>query len=298
MRVTFLCAFGAAWFLSTSGVHAQQQFTVFAGIVDQTGAPVPSLQASDLHVTENGADATVLKVEPIDWPTKLQILVDNGIGLGSTNFIHLRNGVHDLIETLPPAVEVTVVATAPQPRFLVRGTVDRAAIAKGLALLAYDRGAGRFVESLSEATQRIERDKGNFFPMIISLGTNAGDRMVLESDIERIIQRLQQHPTTVHIVMFNGDARTATGGFNQTQVGLAVTQVTRGRYDNINSGTRLATLLPELGALIAKSHERQSHQFRITVQRPAGASGPVANVSMGTAGNNTVSSLSFDGRIP
>src|SRR5882757_2216136 len=157
MRATFLCAFGAAWFLSTSGVHAQQQFTVFAGIVDQAGTPVASLQASDLHVTENGADATVLKVEPVDWPTKLQILVDNGIGIGSTNFVNLRNAVYALIEALPPGIEVTLVTTAPQPRFLVRGTADREAINKGLSLLAYDTGAGRFVESLNEATQRIEK---------------------------------------------------------------------------------------------------------------------------------------------
>ena len=57
------------------------------------------------------------------------------------------------------------------------------------------------------------------------------------------------------------------------------------------SGARVVTL-------VAKSHERQSHQFRITVQRPAGASGPVAQVSLGASGGDVVSSLSFDGRIP
>ena len=66
----------------------------------------------------------------------------------------------------------------------------------------------------------------------------------------------------------------------------------------MNSATRFVTLLPELGALVARSHERRRHQFRITVQRPQGASGPVAQVSMGASGGDVVSSLSFDGRIP
>jgi len=298
MRFTFLGAVGAALLVAMSGAHAQQQFTVFASIVDGTGAPVTSLQPSDLRVRENGADASVVKVEPVDWPTKLQILVDNGIGLGGNNLVHLQNGVRSLIDALPAAVEVTLVATAPQPRFLVRGTADREAITKGLALLAYDSGAGRFVESLNEATQRIERDKGNFFHAIVSVGTNSGDRVVLDRDVKSIMQRLQQRPTTVHVVLFNGGPTSASGGVNQSQVGLAVTELTKGRYENINSGTRIASLLPELGALVAKSHERQSHQFRITAQRPAGASGPVAQVSMGGVGGNTVSSLSFDGRIP
>lgn len=298
MRFPIPGAVGAILLAAMSGAQAQQQLTLFASVVDVTGFPVDTLQPSDIHVTEHGADATVVKVEPINWPTKLQILVDNGVGLGSLNFVHLRTGVRALVEALPPDIEVTVVSTAPQPRFLVRATTDRDAIMKGLGLLSSDGGAGRFVDSLNEATQRIERDKGNYFPIIIALGTTAGDRIVLDRDIERIMQRLQQRPTTVHVVMFNGGAQTATAGANQIQVGIAVTQFTRGRYENINSGTRIASLLPELGAQVATNHERQSHQFRITVQRPAGASGPPAEISMGAGGGNSVSSLSLDGRIP
>jgi hypothetical protein len=298
MRFTFLCVLGAALLVAVAAVHAQQQFTIFASIVDGLGAPVTSIQPSDLRVKEQGSDASVIKVEPVDWPTKLQILVDNGIGIGSTNFVNLRNAVYALIEALPPGIEVTLVTTAPQPRFLVRGTTDREAITKGLSLLAYDTGAGRFVESLNEATQRIEKDKSNFFPAIISVGTHAGDRNVLDRDVKSIMQRLEQRPTTVHVVLFNGGGQSASAGVNQTQVGMAATQFTKGRFENINSATRFATLLPELGALVAKSQERQSHQFRITVQRPQGASGPVAQVSLGATGGDVVSSLSFDGRIP
>ena len=298
MRFTFLGALGAALLVVVAGVHAQQQFTVFASIVDGLGAPVPSIEPDDLRVKEHGSDAKVIKVEPIDWPTKIQILVDNGVGIGSTNFVNLRNALYALIEAVPPGIEVTLVTTAPQPRFLVRPTTDREAITKGLALLAYDTGAGRFVESLNEATQRIEKDKSNFFPAIITIGTHSGDRNVLDRDVNGLMQRLEKRPATVHVVLFDGGGQSAGAGVNQTQVGIAVAQFTKGRFENINSATRFLTLLPELAALVAKSDERQRHQFRITVERPQGASGPVAQVSLGANGGDVVSNLSFDGRIP
>jgi len=297
MRFTLLGAVGAVLLVATSGVRAQQQFTIYASILDRTGAPVTSIEPADLRVKEHGSEASVLKVEPINWPTKLQILIDNGVGIGGANFINLRNGVSGLIDALPPGIEVTVVTTAPQPRFLVRGTTDRAAITKGLGLLSYDSGAGRFVESLNEATQRIEKDKSDFFPAIISVGTNFGDSVVLDRDIKSLMQRLQRRPTTVHVVLFNG-GQSGTSGANQTQVGIAVTEFTKGRFENINSATRITSLLPELGAAIAKSHELQRHQFRVTVQRPEGATGPVVQVSMGANGGDSVDNLSFDGRIP
>ena len=298
MRFGFIAVLGGALLLSLSSLQAQQQFTIFANIVDGTGAPAATVQPSDLRVTENGADASVIKVEPVNWPTKLQIIIDNGVGLGGPNVLHARNGVSGLIEALPPGVEVTLVTTAPQPRILVRSTADRDAIKKGLDLLASDSGAGRFVESLNEALQRIERDKGDYFPAIISLATNAGDRNVLDKDVERIMKRLEARPTTVHVVLYSGSTQSASAGAAQTQVGIAVTKYTRGQYESINSATRIATLLPELGALVGKSHERQSHQFRITAQRPAGASGDVGKISMGARGGFAVTALSFDGRIP
>lgn len=297
MRSRLLVVVGIFLCVTTLGVHAQQQFSVFASIVDAFGAPVAALQTTDVQVLENGVEAKVVKVESMNWPTKVQLLLDNGIGLGAENINQLKNGVRGLLDALPPGVEVTIVSTAPQPRFLARATTDREAMLKGLALLASDGGAGRFVEALNEATQRIERDKGDYFPVIVMAGTTSGDRNVLDSDVERLMKRLEQRPTTVHIVLLSG-RQSSTGGVNQTQIGLAVTEYTQGQFENINAPTRLATLLPEIGALVAQSHEMQSRQFRITVDRPAGASGDLGAVTMGARSGLTAKSVSLDGRIP
>jgi hypothetical protein len=293
MRLQLFATVILALCLATSGAHAQQQFRLFATLMDGTGNPAKTINLDDVKVTEDGTAAKVVKVEPIDWPVKLQLLVDNGIGLGNENIIHLRNGVKSLLEKLPAGTEVTFVTTAPQPRFLVKPTTDKQMQLAGIDRLAPDTGAGRFVESLNEATQRIEKDKTDYFPVIISAATTSGDNNVLDRDVESLMKRLERRPTTVHVVLLVG-TRSASGGANQTQIGMNVAQYTHGRFENINAPSRLATLLPEIGDLVAKSVGSQGGKFRITVERPGGAKKDLGKIGMATTGNIQATSLTLD----
>jgi hypothetical protein len=297
MRLKLLAtAAGLCLLAAATAAQNSKQIQVFASILDASGAPAKAVEIGDVRLMENGADAKVTKVEPVNWPVKLQILLDNGVGLGSQNVQTLKNGIQAMLQALPENLEVTVVSTAPQPRFLTKPTTDRAAMQKALDLLAPDTGAGRFVESLAEATQRIERDKGDYFPVIVSVGTTSGDSNVRDSDVERLMKRLEARPTTVHVVLFNG-GQSASAGANQTQIGLSVTKYTGGKFENINSATRIATLLPEFGKSVATMVERQSRQYRITADRPSGASGDIGKISMGAKSPLVLSGLSFDGRV-
>jgi hypothetical protein len=298
MRSKLLMGVAVALCVASGDVRAQQQVQLYASVADVTGKPVATLEPADLKVLEGGVEAKIVKVEPVSWPVKVQLLVDNGIGLGGQNIQSLKDGIKGLIEALPENLEVTIVTTAPQPRFLVRPTTDKAMMIEGLSRLAPDGGAGRFVESMNEATQRIEKDKTDHFPVIISSATSSGDANVLERDVKRIFERIQKRPTTVHVILLNSTTGSATGGANQTQVGLSVTQATRGRYESIAVPTRLATLLPELGKQVAASHEKQSHQFKITVERPAGKSGELGQLSAGGRSGLVLQGLSTDGRLP
>ncbi len=273
-----------------------KQIQVYASVLDGMGAPATSLEIANVVLKEDDVDAHVTRIEPVNWPVKLQLLLDNGIGLGSQNVQILKNGVAGLLDALPANLEVTLVSTAPQPRILARASTDRAAVQKGLDLLAADSGAGRFIDSLNEATQRIERDKGNFFPVIVTVATTIGDRDTGNYDVERIMKRLEARPTTVHVVVLSNVASTS-GGANQTSVGLTVTKFTGGRFENINSATRIATLLPEIGQQAATTIERQSHLFLVTADRPAGASGDLGRISLATKAPLRVVGLSFDGRL-
>lgn len=297
MRFKILVGVAILLCIAASDARAQEQIQLYASVADATGNPVATLEPKDLRVMEGGVEAKILKVEPVNWPVKVQLLLDNGVGLGSQNIQTLKDGVKGLIEALPDNLEVTIVTTAPQPRFLVRPTTDKAMMLESLSRLAPDSGAGRFVESMNEATQRIEKDKTDQFPVIISSATSSGDANVLDRDVKRIFERLQKMPIKVHVVLLNTPG-SGTGGANQTQVGLAVTQATRGRYESIAAATRLATLLPEIGKQVADSVAKQSHQFRLTIERPAGKSGELGQVSAGARGGLVLQGVSMDGRLP
>src|SRR5262245_6122167 len=134
MRSTLL-TLGALFlwmFVFATGTYAQRQITLYASIVDSSGESVKTLNPEDVTVRENGVEAKILKVEPIDWTSKVQLLIDNGGAVGSNNLGQLRTGVRGLIEALPPGIEVTLVTTSPQPRFVVRATTDRQAQLAGI----------------------------------------------------------------------------------------------------------------------------------------------------------------------
>ncbi len=285
-----------------------KQLQVFAGIVDGSGKPVESLTAADVHVMEDGVDATVTKVERLNWPAKVQLLLDNGQGIGGGGgMLSLKAGLRGLLDKLPENTEVTIVGTAPQPRFLTRATQDRAAIQQGVDLLANDRGVGRFVESMLEATQRIERDTADAFPIIISVGTTSGDRDMREGNVAKILTLLAGRPTTVHVVLYIGGPQSvsqagqiqgaAYAGTNQARVAATVTEYTGGLNESINNAARLETLLPEIGELVNTVVGRYRQQYRITAERPASATGAVGKVNIGMKEPLRTAGLSFDGPV-
>jgi len=285
--------------VAASNLHAQQQFVLFLSLLDANGNPPAALTPEEITLTEAGEPLTVLKVDRIEWPVKVQVLVDNGVGLGSENLIHIRNGIRDLMKALPSEVEVSLYTTAPQPRNVVKPTMDRLQLMQGADRIAPDTGTGRYIESLNEATQRIERDKTSHFPVIISVATSMGDTNVMERDVDALWKRLNERPTTVHTVLLSGGGRNVNSftAANQTQVGLAVKNLTGGRYDNIAAASRLASLLPEIGAQVAESHQRQSRQFRLVLERAKGKSGPLGPIG-GRLPAGFTSKLTSDGAMP
>jgi hypothetical protein len=274
--------------LSGAALGAQAQFTLLAAVVDPaSGNPVETLAPADVRVTEDGLAAKVVNVEPIIRSVKVQLLIDNGIGMGR-NIVELRTGVRRLLEGLPPDIETTVVTTSPQPRFLVRATKNREELLKGVDRLAPDSGTGRFTESLDEAAERANKDR-DAFTVIIAAGSTSGDGRIDESEMQRALDRVRGKPMIVHVLLYAGE-RSASGGAAQVDVGERAAQMTGGRYEFINSMNRYATLLPDLGAEVAKQLTGNTRQFRVTVQRPEGKKGDLGKVSISVP-SKTISGL-------
>jgi hypothetical protein len=292
MRLKFPAAMAVTLCVTAAGLQAQRQLALVATVSDPGGGELAAIQPEDVRISENGVDAKVLKIDVINRVPKVQVLLDNGLGVPPESLGDLRAGLRGLLAALPPNIEVTLVSTAPQPRFLERATTDREKLLKALDRLTPDTGAGRFVESMYEATDRIDKDKdGNY--TIVALATSSGDLNVREGDINKVMQRVQQRNTVAHVVLLATVGRTASGGAVQEELGRAVAGASGGRFEKIAVANRIATLLPEIGAQMGKTLGGGSRQFRFTVERPNGASGDLGKLTMGVAGK-IVSNVSVD----
>jgi hypothetical protein len=303
MARSLVAGAGVMAFMSAAPL-AQRQFQFFAHFADASGKPIAGVTEADISVKEDDAEGKVLKLEPIDWPIRVAILIDNGTG-SADRLNHTREGVKGLIKALPPGIEASLQSTAPQPRYLVRPTTDKGALLSGVDLLSPDGSAGRFVEGLVEAVARFDKDKAdekkaNFFPVVVIVGSlTAEGSSIRDRDLERLFQQLASRAMTAHIVMVGAVNQSGTVNVsNAIEIGIRSSKLTGGRYESIAASTRLQTLLPEIGVQLAQAHERQSAQYRVTFERPAGKSGPQVG-GIGLAGARPMSvKLTLDGHMP
>jgi len=283
---------GGLLLTSAPWAAAQKTQQIFLRATGANGAPVTDLQASEVKVTEDNVACKVLKVEPAG-PTKVQVLVDNG-EINTNPINSLRDGLQAFFEKLPQGTEVSLYTTAPQGRPIVKNTTDKKKLIDAIAIIAPDRGAGSFFESLLDAVDRIDRDKTPGFPMIVAIGSNVGVETIRDRDIPDIQQKIVKDGIRVDVVLMTGGTNKSSGTGSQPEIGMAVTKLSGGRYENINSTTRLATLLPEVGERIAQAATRQQNQYRVTYEAPAKRNAS-ANVGVSVARDITIAT-SHDGR--
>jgi hypothetical protein len=298
MRTCLCILLGMAW-IGGADLAAQRELQFYASFSDVAGEPAVGVSTEAVRVFEDDVEGRVLRFEPIDWPIRVSILVDNGYGM-QQHLLQIRNGVSGLLEALPEGVEASLVTMAPQPRWVVRPTADRDALRDGVGLIIPDQGAAKFVEALGEAAERIAREDEDVFPVVVVLGsTAAGNAYVSNQALQRMVLRFAEGAATVHVVMLTAPSPlgNSIAGTFQTEVGTALSEITGGRYEPLAAASRIASLLPEIGEQVARSHRWQSRQYRVTFERPDGRDGPLGRIGVEAEDGLRVR-LSRDGHLP
>jgi len=296
---TCVCVLAAVAWIGVVDLSAQRRVEFFASFSDAAGEPVTDVTTEAFGVFEDDVQGRVVAFDRVDWPTRVTLLIDNGAGM-DRHLLQIRNGVTGLLEALPEGIETEVLTMAPQPRWVVRPTTDRAALVEGVGRIVPDVGGARFVDALNEAAERIARSGSNFFPIVVVLGSTASDNAYVSNQaLDRMVLRFAEGAATVHVVMLTVPTPlgSSTSGAFQTEVGLALSKMTGGRYEALAAASRIATLLPEIGAQVARSHSAQSSQFRVVFERPDGREGDLGRVGVATRDGLSVR-LSLDGHLP
>ena len=302
-----------AMVLASGPAHAQQgqlqpnQIMVFVSAVDASGNPVTDLKPEEIAMTENGAPGKVVSLERHTLPIKLTLTVDNGKDSTSALAAY-RTGLTGLVEALPADVEVTFITTAPQPSMAVRPTTDRAQITRGISRFGVEASdAARFSEALVEYAERLDRDfrdkKLTYAPTMVMVSTSEPENSSLQIDtIEKALKTLLTRGARVSVAMTttkptDGEAVDGLKNGRQAMIASPIVKASRGKYETLVQYNGLTTLLPQWGKEIALSHARQTNQFRVVIERPGGATGPLNNVDMRLTRPGLVGAVSGDGRF-
>jgi hypothetical protein len=300
-------------------VYAQEQSAIYLLAVDQKGTPVLNIKTTDIAIKEDVGPSTVVSIRRFGWPLKVTVLLDNGPRTRDA-LVHFRTGLKKFFAGLPPGIPVTLIATAPNPRWLFRETTDKVQIEKGINLITVDEGLGRFSDALVEYAERLDSEFQRvetthlppYLPVLVSIATTEQDGSEVRRDANvRMIASLRKHRVWTNMIMMSsGRALAESGGRpaiesnegQNGQIAKTVQESTGGRYVPITgSGTSAlsSSILPELAVDIALRYIKQMTQHRIVFERPAGATGPMKNFSLSLLhhpGAKIV--LSTDGAMP
>lgn len=286
--------------LMAAPAAAQQQGQLYISVLDADNQPVIDLEPSDVFVIVDEQESRVVKLEPVAKPMKLTVMVDNG-PVTTRELATFRTALRAFLEALPAEIETSLYTINPQPRPIVKATTDRQKLLQGVDLIAPDSGAGMFFDALVEASDRVEKDTSDHFPVLMMIASDFGrNSSAMDRDYQKLQKRIVQRAITVHFVILHGggDRVNSVAGALQTEVGLGVTRLSGGRYENIAAATRLVTLLPEFARQIAESNLRQTHQYRIIYERKDSKPPQKLSASLSRLRIGVQAKLSLDGHMP
>ncbi len=295
-----LIVFGAPWTKTSQVVSAQSQ-SFFVSFTDADGVPVTDMTAQEVVVELDGEHGQTLNLEPIDWPVRVTVFVDNGL-TSLPALDHMREGVRLFVDALPPDVEVAIGTIGGRPQILARHTTDRAELTDAIGAIAPDmEGAATFFDALYEEAERLHEDEeGQYFPVIVMIATNGpeGSTRVRDKPFREMMERLLANGATLHTLIH---APTSVSGVkqggNQIQWGIDIGEATGGSYEGLSSPNGFRTLLPQLAEDLARKHRLVSNQYRVTYAPPEGASDQPAIRVLTTRGGVNMAPTR-DGNLP
>jgi hypothetical protein len=299
-------------------LRAQEQAAIFVFAVDRGGVPLLEIASSDLAIKEDAGRASIVSVRRFGWPLKVTVLVDNGPRT-TDSLVHYRTGLKRFFAGLPPNVPVSLIATAPNPRWLIRESTDPVQIERAVNLITPDEGLARFSDALIEYADRLDEEFRRvskeqmppYLPVLVSIATSHqdGSEVTRQSNL-KMLTLLRRHLVWTNMIMVTPMRTTTTPGEpvvevdegQNAEIAKAVQEVTRGRYvpvTGLGTSALISSILPDVAQSISARYIRQMTQHRVVLERAVGAKGPMRNVAVSLFGHEGAKLvISADGSMP
>ena len=236
---------------------------VFVHVVDQQGAPVAGLTASDFQLTEGGVARVVTHAGPAKDPMRIALFLDTS-DAAAPALMQVRAGAIAFLDALPPEDEVLLVTTGRQARVRVPPTTDRAKLKKEAGGLFGDGAGTVLMDGLMEIDDRFFKKADDRWPVFViftSDGTesSAGAR---EKAFNAWNVAVGARGVTVHAFVF----KTGKGGGMPEVVATNLTRNTGGRYDAMNTTNALPGKMKALADQLTLDHRKMAAWYQLDFQ--------------------------------
>ena len=127
--------------VAASGVVHAQEVERFIKVTDRDGEPVTDLGAGDFRVEHDGRRVDDVRVELVDQPLRVALIVDDADGAGLF-FRYMRDYLPEFVRALPEDAEIGLILLSGRPRTVVDYTDGRDEVIETLGefFVEEDRG--------------------------------------------------------------------------------------------------------------------------------------------------------------
>jgi VWFA-related protein len=252
---------------ATSGQAANpRQREVYVGVVDEAGAPVTNLAASDFSVREDGVFREVLRLEPATDPMHIALIVDNSAAMRlATNDV--RRGLKTFVETINAHDPIAIVTIADRPTMLLSYTLDRARIQKAVDQIMPVGGSGTtLLDAIVDTAHGIEKQGAVRAAMVVVTGEGPEFSNVQYDTVVDAIRHSGAALAAVVVTRMsnNNNANNNTDDDAGRNRGLTLDR------GSAASGGRYRTLLSSLGLAgeLKSLASELNNQYRVVYARP------------------------------
>lgn len=247
---------------------------MYAGVVDDQGAPVSGLRVEDFIVREDGMAREVLSVEKDEDPLQIALLVDNSVVMRD-KVMDLRRAVGAFVDSLRPGIQVSLITLAERPTIVVSYTADHVLLRRGIERILSYQAASTLLDAIVEASQGLSKRKEA--RSAIAVVTARGPELSYRdyNDVIRVVG--QAEGTAVHAMvlsgsefnddrfnvqpLFSGDSPERVAGVGREMALGLLTRDTGGRYEEVLSMSGLDMKLQQMAGEL-------SSQYRVVFASP------------------------------